>query len=591
LSDALGLLEVAGLIRRQGADPEPKFAFRHALLRETAYGSLLHEERKVLHRAVGSAIERVFPNANGELASVLAHHYLAGDENDKALTYLRKAGDEAARVYALEEALDHFRRALQLAVDGHGQDDDIVYLYERRGRMLELAGRYEEAIANYRELETLGRERSQPAMELRGLARQATLHAIPSAVIDREQGRALSNRTLEMARELEDPSMQSLGLWNLMRVEELGGDYHAARENGERALALIESVDLPEQKAFILNDLSGIYLSTANFARGREVNLQAIDLWKQLDNLPMLVDAYSNQVSIHLLKAEFDEATRMAKRAADLSDEIDNVWGKSYSRYMIYWVHADRGDFALALATARECVHFAEQAGFVVPSIQTEADIGLMHAMMGEFEEAHKAIDRAIANATEHFPEWLIQPQTVKALVLTLERRLEEAEALLDPIEEASAGLNYVDFSYFAFVRALVLPEFWIANQDWARALADSQHFLDLFDHMGLRFMKYDLLLMKGIALLGMGRVDEAHLMLEEGLLLAETVGSQRCLWRLHDALAATARKLRDETGSVDHKRRARDVLMGIAASTESREQRDAFLRLTKELSLTLKED
>lgn len=587
MNAALGLLEVAGLIRQSGAGAESEFAFRHTLLRETAYGSLLNEERKALHRAVGGAIERVFPEVKGETASVLAQHFLAGEVKDKALGYLRLAGDAAARVYALEEALDHYRLALELAKDGHGRDEDVLHLYERLGRMLELAGRHEEALASYRSLEKFGRDGSKPQLELRGVLRQATLNAIPSAVMDRERARKLSQDALSMAEEQGDALAQSLALWNLMKVNEFGEDFLAARAEGERALALVKAADLKEQQAYLLNDLTGIYLSTADFPRGREVNQQARELWLELDNLPMLVDAYCNEVTIHLLQGEFEDALSASNKALNLSEEIDNVWGKSFSRYMTYWIHAEWGDMASALETARECVSLGEEAGFIVPLVQTEADIGLLHAHMGQFAEAHRAVERSLNNSQRLQPQWTIQGEAVRILILVQEGKLAQAEPLIATMEDRRRKLDHSSFSYYAFIQSRVLPEYWVARQEWDRAYSCSQDYLDLFDRFGIMFMKYDLLLAKGKALLGINRGQEARVVLEEAERLAQAVGSRRSLWRIKDALAFAAKELGDERTAGDHEREARGIIEYIADHAEDEEQRRSFMTLVREWSMT----
>ena len=88
---ALDTLEARGLIRLAAAQPELEYLFRHALLQDTAYESLLKQERKTLHQVVGMALEELYPDRLGEMAAVLARHFEQAGETDKAIDYLTSA--------------------------------------------------------------------------------------------------------------------------------------------------------------------------------------------------------------------------------------------------------------------------------------------------------------------------------------------------------------------------------------------------------------------------------------------------------------------------------------------------------------------
>ncbi len=68
-------LETAGLIRLAQIQPELEYLFRHALIRDAAYQSLLKADRKPLHRVVAEALERLYPDRLDELAPLLGQHY------------------------------------------------------------------------------------------------------------------------------------------------------------------------------------------------------------------------------------------------------------------------------------------------------------------------------------------------------------------------------------------------------------------------------------------------------------------------------------------------------------------------------------
>ncbi|MFL6006988.1 MAG: ABC transporter substrate-binding protein [Gaiellaceae bacterium] len=112
LRPALSELQRLDLVVEERRRPTPEYRFRHGLVREAAYTSLLEQRRRDLHRVVGTALEELSANELAEAYGLLAHHFAEADEPDRAARYLLEAGDAAKAVYADEEASGHYRRAL-----------------------------------------------------------------------------------------------------------------------------------------------------------------------------------------------------------------------------------------------------------------------------------------------------------------------------------------------------------------------------------------------------------------------------------------------------------------------------------------------
>src|SRR5262245_8867656 len=110
-------LERHRLIYVTQLEPELEYLFRHALVQDAAYESLLKADRRKLHRAVGEMIEQLYQHRLEELASVLGHHFLAANDQERARRYLSRAGVHALAHYANAEAAAHFQVALGLGGD------------------------------------------------------------------------------------------------------------------------------------------------------------------------------------------------------------------------------------------------------------------------------------------------------------------------------------------------------------------------------------------------------------------------------------------------------------------------------------------
>jgi tetratricopeptide (TPR) repeat protein len=113
IDDDLGRMERDDLIRKRATDPELEYMFRHALTQEVAYESLLIVDRKKLHCLVGETMEEIFSDRIAEFTALIGEHFYKGEGWEKAFAYLNRAGDAAARLYAMAEGRRHFERALK----------------------------------------------------------------------------------------------------------------------------------------------------------------------------------------------------------------------------------------------------------------------------------------------------------------------------------------------------------------------------------------------------------------------------------------------------------------------------------------------
>jgi ABC-type oligopeptide transport system substrate-binding subunit/class 3 adenylate cyclase len=111
LSHLSGLKD-SELLYERGIYPQSTYIFKHALTQEVAYDSLLPKRRKEIYEEIGKAIEALHPGRLEEHYELLAYHYSHSSNTDKAVEYLSQAGDRARGLYAHQEAIDYYQRAL-----------------------------------------------------------------------------------------------------------------------------------------------------------------------------------------------------------------------------------------------------------------------------------------------------------------------------------------------------------------------------------------------------------------------------------------------------------------------------------------------
>jgi class 3 adenylate cyclase/tetratricopeptide (TPR) repeat protein len=114
LVDALQQLTASGLAFRRGTPPDAVYTFKHALVQDAAYDSLLKSRRQELHGKIAHVIEQRFPNVKTTEPEVLAHHLTEAGLSDAAIPFWQAAGELALRRLALAEAIAHLNQGLEL---------------------------------------------------------------------------------------------------------------------------------------------------------------------------------------------------------------------------------------------------------------------------------------------------------------------------------------------------------------------------------------------------------------------------------------------------------------------------------------------
>ena len=112
LRGGLARLQASEFVYESRLFPELEYAFKHALTHDVAYGSVLQERKRALHATIVEAIERLYHDRLAEQIELLAHHALRGALAEKAVRYLRQAGERAAARSANREAVQYFEQAL-----------------------------------------------------------------------------------------------------------------------------------------------------------------------------------------------------------------------------------------------------------------------------------------------------------------------------------------------------------------------------------------------------------------------------------------------------------------------------------------------
>jgi tetratricopeptide (TPR) repeat protein len=511
-------LETVGLIRQIQTQPEALYLFRHALIREAAYASLLRADRAALHRAVGEVLEQRATAPHDEHWAVLAHHFEYSGDETRALGYYTQAGDAALQRYANAEAIQHYANALGLAARQPLANTALIHLYSQHGRALELNAQYTAALNNYAEMEAVGLARHDPLIEVEAVIARAVLRSTFTPVYDEAESLALTERALTLARALGDPRLETRALWTRMHATTYQMTTPEAIGYGEQAIALARQHGFQSELAFALNDITWNYVALQRFDDGLQAAQEANALWRALGNRPMLADNLNNLAFLYARQNQLETALACLDEAQTISRAIGNAVSQARVIGFRARYHYENGRLTEALAGYEEILQLTRAHGLTQFEIQAHFILAGMAQRVG-----YAALS---LHLTQQIQTLLPQNTASNFAALTAQLYAIIARLRLGATAEvatdlAAARAAVLDNHENNELSLWVFAQFeWLAAQShWPEALALLRNHAALFqadDESQISFLTK-----RGLAEWRVGQVTEAYATFHAALALA----------------------------------------------------------------------
>jgi len=335
LRQCLNRLINAELFFQHGQPPQAQYRFRHALLREAAYYSLLRRTRQKYHQRIATILKQCFPHIAAENPELLAHHYTEAGNPDEALNYWLAAGRYAVQRSANIEAVAHLRNGLAI-ID---QQPDTA-----QRRMRELALQTTLGLAIIMSKGYAAPEVEQAYARARILCKDiADTHAIfpiLSGLWEFYIVRADLDAALKLANELQFLAKQSPTPGLELEAKRALGTTLFWQGNFEQALQYLESDknDTPDSET-----LPSTLVSYCQDARVATLSNASIVLW---------------------LLGYPDQALERAKQALDLAKRLSHPFSQAYALHFFGTLSQLRGDREATLQHADAQIALSETYGF-----------------------------------------------------------------------------------------------------------------------------------------------------------------------------------------------------------------------------------
>src|SRR5262245_40432131 len=330
LEPALSRLVEAELVYQRGLPPEATYSFKHALIQDAAYQSLLESQRKELHGRIADSLKKYFPERAAAEPELLARHAEAAGRHPEAIAAYERAAEQARAHSAYEEAIRHLRQAVALLAtqpEGRERDAREAALQLTLGQSLTAARSFAhvEVEAAYERARVL----CEALGDARGLGRALVFLAVFSTASGQvERASALLARVLAIAEETSDADLALSAHCELGVAEHFQGKLASSLAHFEAALALHDE----------RHHLDGIF-DRAVHALGHA----AWDLW---------------------MLGWPDRALARAREAVASARQLGHSFSLGYALSFETVVHLQRRAASEQRERAAELMAFAEKHGF-----------------------------------------------------------------------------------------------------------------------------------------------------------------------------------------------------------------------------------
>jgi class 3 adenylate cyclase/predicted ATPase len=406
LQGALERLAYSELIFQRGDPPRARYTFKHALIQDAAYQSLLRSQRRMQHRRVAETLEQQFPETAETQPELIAHHYTEAGTAELAIVYWRRAGERAVTRAANVEAINHLRRGLKLLKalpTRPSQVEEELRILLALGPVLStiMTNSAPEIRHVYERAQQLARDVGKIS-ELFATVWGKQLVGLTSG--DIQSARGLTDELFSIARSQDDPGLLLQAHHAAQPLEWTFGDLKIAHEHADAGLRLyrreIDGVPAfygnhdPAVCAHIHNALFLQILGYPDRALSQLV--KGSSLARSLAHTPSLIHALWVGAETHFLRRDPVNAAALVSEWQALGSDYSSSVGAGNAKMLHGWTLVTMGERHSGLATLRDGVaqYRRTQPKFLAPYRLGRAVEAFLEA--GEIEDGMTLLAEAI---------------------------------------------------------------------------------------------------------------------------------------------------------------------------------------------------
>jgi adenylate cyclase len=450
-----------------------RYTFSHALFQRYLYNSLGRGEKRLLHADVAAALEELYAGRTDTIVPQLARHYAEAGNTEKAVEYLKQAGEKAFQVAALKEARDLFQQALNLldAADIRNvMRSQIEWLI---GEAYYSMSRYDASKPHFQSCLDLAQQLTDENTTAKAFV---SLGASLWQTHNYKVAQEFLEKGLSLAIKNKDRSLESRARRILSAIFREFDQMERAIEYSEKALELAVEVDSPELQTACLNGLALIYYTVLGDFRKAITNFEkALKIATSTNNITGQALYSGNLAAYHQL-GEYERARGYLKEALKLNLAIDQTRSQAHNYMELGWIAFRLEDYSVAFQHFERAQQITDEDNHFADSARSRRHLALCYLHADQLEPALKLIVEAYDIASQHN---------------ALGRNSVESELLLQAVIYARLGRSSEAFAIFAAESKRANSECkstkrWAAKYHYALALAGMAFFGSMEERLDL---------------------------------------------------------------------------------------------------------
>ena len=529
--------------------PELEYMFKHALTQEVAYNTLLLERRKELHVKIGRAIEKNYSERLEEFYEMLAYHYEVGQDWEKALVYLTKAGDKVAAAFANREALEYYARTLKvcdkLEIPALAISAEVA---RKRGLVNQIIGEFKNAIEDFNSM--LADARKMESRHLEGMA------LAYRGWVETEGHLETAENTLKASKAIADEGFEDVRLFADVT---LGSLFLIFNRHAEAVPLLREAEKLAPkvEDPFIQGWWRMNWSLWSNWKGHFEDAIKNQAHWRDAirrGGVPFLMNTWVEALC-RGGRGEYEPALALLDDMLTIAKRMGELFYLARCLNTLGWIYGELQDHRQAMSWNIQGVETANKANFPIPECESNARLNLGDNLMalGQFDEAEnqfQEVEKVARNPRpqDHYMLW-----------------------------------RYSQHFFHSY------GELWLARGDLsgARAYADKCLILAEQSNSQKNIVKGRRL--RGQVHLQQGKPAESEQDLSTAVKLALRVGNPTQLWKTYEVMGDLRQTQKRTDDAIRAYQNALDIIQGVAAGLKDLSIRNVFMESDRVRSIRQK--
>lgn len=390
-----------GLLYSKMVDTKRVYEFHSTTTYEAAYSTLLKQRRKELHGKVARTLESEFKDNLFLHLEDLAHHYYNSSHQDKAVSYLHRAGDKSRGLYANPEAIEFYEKGLETIKHIKKAKTSLLEKAEllgAQGAIFRLIGQRDKALRNFSTASKIAQREKELRAKWKYLLETGIIHDMLGQV---DKAREILENVLAQAESNGDVLVKAMALNNSGHLFLKGGKTEEAIKYFTKALEIYNNLKEEKEIARANGSLALAFEIMGNIGSAITHNAEAIKISNNINYLEGIA-SYNNNLGINkLMTGDIQSASDNFRNAYNMAQKIGDRRVESLAGFNIGNCQYISGNYNVAFDYYESALKAAQEIGDIAQQMNIGINTGCLQQIWGNAKSAMEYHNIAIRMSLE----------------------------------------------------------------------------------------------------------------------------------------------------------------------------------------------